>query len=103
MSDRSTGFYTFVFVYSLLAIASLFVAWHVLKIARARRASPVRALDTEAEEPLESNFWPWYDALLAQDDFSYAEAKMLYRLLDHEDVYRRQEPSTARQIDDMPL
>lgn len=101
MSDR-TGLYTALFVYSLLAIASLFVAWHVLKIARAYRKPPIRAMDTETEEPLESNFWPWYDALLAQDDFSYAEAKMLYRLLDHEDVYRGREPSTVQQVDDMP-
>lgn len=101
MTDR-TGLLVAVFAYTTIAVLFGIALRHVCQIIRTRK--PVREpVMLEGECPLESAFWPWYDALLAQDDFSYAEAKMLYRLLDHKDVYRRQEPSTAHQIDDMPL
>ncbi len=78
----------FILAGSVLWLA-LIALHHLLRRVPVVRSTPAPVVyePVQSTYPDESDFWQWFDALRAQDDFSYAEARALYQLVDHIDLY----------------
>jgi hypothetical protein len=74
----------------LAACVLFYSAVYVLLETLNRRVEPVAC-----EQPDESEFRQWYNDLLAQDDFSEDEARILYRIIDHADLHTAEEITTV--------
>lgn len=89
-SSNFTGICTALFVFALICAGSgaliLYARQWVRQMGKPQEKWYERNLaeneepTCSGEYPLNHEFWSWYNALLAQDDFSYDEARCLYKL-----------------------
>jgi hypothetical protein len=86
---------------ALLCIAILFgyALSQVRRVVKARRWRRKRKREPivpiVCEYPDDSEFWAWYNVLIAQADFSYDEARALYKLVDHAELHTAEETTTV--------